>query len=113
MELSKYTCLYVVKENPLKDESLAGLERYKIGVCFDGSRVGRRLGLLQVGNPRLLYFHRIFFVKAAWKLEQALHQRFTWKNRHIHGEWFQLTLKNLQWIDTQVRKAKGKVIWED
>jgi len=61
------------------------LERAKIGLSNDPER---RLKELQTGSPVPLELFAFQYSKRAKAREAELHKKF--KNRHLHGEWFDL-----------------------
>ena len=85
--------LYVVKCN----------EYYKIGVA---SNVEARLAALQTGNPYELIVKSCFEFDNANSIEQALHQKFSEKQKH--GEWFVLNDDDVRQFETICNLLGGK-----
>ena len=99
-----YDCLYVVAE--------LGTHYCKIGICKSAGNVESRIKSLQIGNPRRLYFRRIFRVEHAYKVEQYFHSKFD--KFRVLGEWFNLKNKNLlRHVDSTIRKNEGTVVYTE
>jgi len=105
-----------------KAESVGRPVVYFIGSGFDGRiKVGRtsaplgRLCDLQVSSPdplRLLGFIGCATVDDSIKLESLLHKLLASKGRHLRGEWFKLTVKEIDAIEValglDVRKPENE-----
>lgn len=78
-------CLVYVIAAPL-------VSRYKIGITTQ--RPMRRLEALQTGSPVPLEL--VITFPGGAETEAALHRRFT--ARRAHGEWFDLTPSDLDWL---------------
>lgn len=64
----------------------------KVGVSHN---VGRRLKILQTGNPQKLRVYALLRCEnrqAAYELESAIHKIFKKHGSHTHGEWFKWSL---------------------
>lgn len=61
---------------------------YKIGVSKNPSK---RLKEVQTGNPSPVEIVQLYETNNAYKIEKALHNRYSHFN--THGEWFELSIK--------------------
>lgn len=58
---------------------------FKIGMSKDGESCWTRLVQLQGGNPDVLTFEAIYFVKNAYDVEQELHEYFWIVGSEMNG----------------------------
>jgi hypothetical protein len=69
---------------------------YKIGVSKSPTK---RLQEIQTGNPAPVEILHLYETKYAYKIETALHNRYSHYN--THGEWFELSIKEeISFMDT-------------
>lgn len=61
---------------------------YKIGVSKNPNK---RLKEIQTGNPAPVEIVQLYETEMAYKVEKALHNRYSHFN--THGEWFELSIK--------------------
>jgi DNA-binding XRE family transcriptional regulator len=77
---------------------------FKIGIADD---VGKRRGQLNVGNPLPLHIHNTFQAddeEQASLIEHELH--FTFRAKHIRGEWFNLTKEEVANFEASARGCR-------
>ncbi len=68
---------------------------YKIGVSKSPNK---RLKQIQTGNPAPVEILYLYETENAYKIEKALHNRYSHFN--THGEWFELSIKEeMSFID--------------
>lgn len=69
---------------------------YKIGVSKSPNK---RLKEVQTGNPSPIDILYLYETENAYKIEKALHNRYSQYN--THGEWFELSIKEeLSFMET-------------
>jgi hypothetical protein len=76
---------------------------YKIGQTI--SSVELRKSALQTGNKIKLYVVKVFECNNSKKLEKSLHEYF--KEKHIMGEWFELSVDDINMLDEIVNTVKS------
>ena len=76
---------------------------YKIGVSKNPNK---RLKEVQTGNPAPVEIVQLYETENAYKIESALHNRYSHFN--THGEWFELSIKEeVSFLDTCVSIEKN------
>ena len=65
---------------------------YKIGIAADVERRAQTLGIEILGVDR--FFNR----KLALRFERKLHELYKIQGKHVRGEWFKLTDKDVEWL---------------
>lgn len=84
-------------------EKLYVLENYWLyKIWFTKWTIENRIKSMKTGNPVPIKIHNVYEV-SDWRAEEKLlHNKF--KNKRVQGEWFKLSILDLQWIDKKFWK---------
>lgn len=88
------------------------LDFYKIGVS---KNINTRINQLQTGSPYPIELKKSFETDFAFKIESALHRRFSSKktnidNDAISGEWFNLSIQDVINFDETCKLIENNII---
>ncbi len=76
-------------------------DSFKIGIT-SGNNTQKRKKQLQTGNAEELLIQSCYESKNYKKIEQMFHNHYS--HRHVHGEWFSLTVKEVYGFSEQCEK---------